>query len=194
MSRLPLMGRKRMSIFKKSPGGVPAIILLLVALGTLAACGGGEPDVVVSGGRSLEIRVTPPEIKDRVAFIDDQGQHRVIEPNATNRQLVVINVTVANRSSTVIPLLIDDKAAQIGDREAQRIFALDAYEEAQVTSTADPEEGRYAPLLRGEVELPRDFQVSGWMVFDVPKGLRLGSFWWKEVDNVVLDYIEYRRR
>ena len=29
------------------------------------------------------------------------------------------------------------------------------------------------------------------MVFEVPKGLKLGSFWWKEVDSVVIDYSDY---
>jgi hypothetical protein len=37
-------------------------------------------------------------------------------------------------------------------------------------------------------------QVQGWMVFDVPKGLTLGSLFWDEVDEVTVDYIEYFRR
>ena len=32
------------------------------------------------------------------------------------------------------------------------------------------------------------------MVFDVPKGLILGSLWWEEVDTIIADFIEYRRR
>ena len=32
------------------------------------------------------------------------------------------------------------------------------------------------------------------MIFDVPLNLTLGSFWWHEIDEVVGDYVEYRRR
>ena len=27
-----------------------------------------------------------------------------------------------------------------------------------------------------------------WMVFDVPKGLTLGTFWWQEVDDIMTDF------
>ena len=59
-------------------------------------------------------------------------------------------------------------------------------------SVTDDELG--APFFLVQVQLDRQFQVSGWMLFDVPKGLTLGTFWWDEVDEVVLDYVEYRRR
>jgi hypothetical protein len=31
------------------------------------------------------------------------------------------------------------------------------------------------------------------MIFDVPKGLTLGSMFWDEVDEVVVDFIDYFR-
>ena len=51
----------------------------------------------------------------------------------------------------------------------------------------------YSPFIWGEIELGRNTQVEGWLVFDVPKGLILGSLWWEEIDSMVVDYIDYYR-
>ncbi len=49
-------------------------------------------------------------------------------------------------------------------------------------------------MLWGQVELARNTQVTGWVIYDVPKGLTLGSVWWNEVDVLVADYINYFNR
>lgn len=179
-------------------GKTPAIhfailALLLIFIPALAGCG-GEPERLSGRGRSLEVHTTQPLIVDKLAFTDNAGQHLVIRPRASNRQLVLLNIAVINRTSLVTPLLIDTEAAQLGDRRGERIDALNPFEAAKVVETADPEENMYAPFLWGDVQLDRDFQVDGWMVFDVPKGLILGSLWWDEVDSIIVDFVEYRRR
>jgi len=169
------------------------LALLLIVIPALAGCG-GEPERLSGRGRSLEVHTTQPLIVDKLAFTDNAGQHLVIRPRASNRQLVLLNIAVINRTSLVTPLLIDTEAAQLGDRRGERIDALNPFEAAKVVEAADPEENMYAPFLWGDVQLDRDFQVDGWMVFDVPKGLILGSLWWDEVDSIIVDFVEYRRR
>ena len=169
------------------------LALMLIVVPTIAGCG-GEPERLSGRGRSLEVHTTQPLIVDKLAFTDNAGQHLVIRPRASNRQLVLLNIAVINRTSLVTPLLIDTEAAQLGDRRGERIDALNPFEAAKVVEAADPEENMYAPFLWGDVQLDRDFQVDGWMVFDVPKGLILGSLWWDEVDSIIVDFVEYRRR
>ena len=160
----------------------------------LMACGSDEPEKISARGRSLEVHTTHPLVVDKVAFKDNSGQHRVIRPKASNRQLVLLDVTLVNRTSLITPLLIDEEAAQIGDRRGERIDAIDPFEASRVVDSADPDEDLYTPFLWGQIELDKEFQVQGWMVFDVPKGLILGSLWWEEVDTIITDFIEYRRR
>lgn len=170
------------------------LIGLISTIGSVYSCGGNDSNLLISGGRSLEVRVTSPEIVDTVEFIDGTGARRFIRPKSTNMQLVVINVIVVNRSSTIIPVLVDNQAAQIGDRRGDRIYALDAYAESKLVDPAEPKnpnQDKYTPILHGEIELSKDYMASGWMFFEVPKGLKLGSFWWKEVDSVVIDYSDY---
>ena len=120
----------------------------------------------------------------------------MIQPNATNRQLAVVDVTVVNRTSTIVPMLVDTSAAQLGDRRGgmdRRIEALNPYQASTVVDTPGPNEDKFKGFLWGAVELGKDLQVSGWMVFDVPKGLRLATFWWKEGEDIIYDFVEYRR-
>lgn len=177
-------------------GRLSALTLLALMLASLAAtsCGSDDPERVSARGRSLEVHTSHPVIVEKVAFMDNSGQHRVIRPRASNRQLVLLDVTIVNRTSLITPLLIDEEAAQIGDRRGERIDAIDPFEASRIVDVADPEEDLYSPFLWGEIELDREFQVQGWMVFDVPKGLILGSLWWEEVDTIITDFIEYRRR
>ena len=171
-----------------------SLLLLLVSSLALLSCGSDEPEKVSSRGRSLEVHTTHPLIVEKVAYKDAAGQHRVIRPKASNRQLVLLDITLVNRTSLITPLLIDGEAAQIGDRRGERIDAIDPFEASRVVDNADPDEDLYTPFLWGQIELDKEFQVQGWMVFDVPKGLILGSLWWEEVDAIITDFVDYRRR
>ena len=173
----------------------PFILLALLAASlALFACGSDDPEKVRSRGRSLEVHTSYPLIVEKVAFMDSQGQHRVIRPRASNRQLVLLDITLVNRTSLITPLLIDEEAAQIGDRRGERIDAIDPFESSRVVDAADPDEDLYSPFLWGQIELDKEFQVEGYMIFDVPKGLILGSLWWEEVDAIITDFVDYRRR
>lgn len=174
---------------------VKGVSILVIALfATLAAACGGEPEMRFVRGRSIEVHVSNPVVKTKMSFTDDSGKHRVIRPVSSNRQLALVEVTIVNRTSTVMPLLIDQDAAQLGDRRGERIEALDPFQSSSFVESPDESEDEFAPLLWGEVQLDREFQVKGWMIFDVPKGLRLGSVWWNEIDEVVLDYVNYFKR
>lgn len=166
---------------------------LLAAALALAACSGGDSGKIGVRGRSIEIHAERPVITEKVAYAAG-GEHRVIRPSATNRQLAAVHVTVVNRTSTVMPMLVDPEAARLGDRRGERIPALDPFERYGTADFAAEDENKFAPLLWGDIELDRNFQVSGWMLFDVPKGLTLGTLWWDEIDEVIGDYVEYTRR
>ena len=94
----------------------------------------------------------------------------------------------------MVSLLLNESAVELGDRRSDRLEAIDPFN-AEVLGT-DHEDHRDAvvlddPPLWGEVELKKGFQIEGWFVFDVPKGLKLGTLWWNQADTVSLDFIEY---
>ena len=177
-----------------------------MALMVLAILGcSSDPDVVGVRGRSIEIHTKRPVVAEKLSYQAPENEYYVFRPAASNRQMAAVCVTVVNRTSTVMPLEINPEAARLGNRRGERIPASDPFERSTIVDstdeasilrdTGDEEDlSRCTQLLWGQVQLDRQFQVSGWMLFDVPKGLTLGTFWWDEVDEVVLDYIEYRRR
>lgn len=172
-------------------GGSVVVPFAVLAVLVVAMACGGDPSIPSVGGRVIEVHATIPVIAERVAFSDQEGRHRVIRSRASNRQLAVVEVTVVNRTSVVTPLLVDPDAVQLGDRRGERINALDLLASAAVVDSTSPDENKYAPLLWGQVLLERNFQATGWVVFDVPKGLTLGSLWWNEVEDIVVDYVDY---
>ena len=174
---------------KASKASVLTLALVLMAM-MVVACN-SAPDVHLARGRSIEIQVSRPVVKTKMSFLDDEGKYRVVRPRASNRQLAMVEIAVVNRTSTVMPLLIDEEAAELGDRRGERIEALDPFVNSRVVEVADPKEDEFAPLLWGEVQLDRDFQVKGWMIFDVPKGLTLGSVFWNEIEEIIADYVDY---
>ena len=183
---------------------MPGLVLLGIIAATLVGCS-SDPDVVGVRGRSIEIHAKRPVVGEKLTYQSPINEYYVFRPKASNRQMVAVCVTVVNRTSTVMPLEINPEAARLGNRRGERIPAMDPFERSSIvdsaggdpvlTDTGDEEDlSRCTQLLWGQVQLDRQFQVSGWMLFDVPKGLTLGTLWWDEVDEVVLDYIEYRRR
>ena len=169
------------------------LALSLVFAVLFSACS-SDPDIIAVRGRSIEIHAERPVVLEKVSYSTGTGEHRVLRPRASNRQLAAVLVTVVNRTSTVMPLLVDPEAARLGDRRGERIGALDPFDRYGTVDVPDDDEDRYSPLLWGDIQLDRNFQVQGWLIFDVPKGLTLGTLWWDEVDEVVADFIEYRRR
>ena len=171
-----------------------AIIPLVIAVAAIVACG-DDSGVAVAQGRTLLFGAEEPVVVDKVVFVQED-RNLVIRPKATNRQLAVVTLTVQNLTTTIVPMLIDPSAAQLGDRRSDRIDALDPYGAADIGDSADAKKEHGSLVLTdaplwGDVELTKGFQVTGWMVFDVPKGLILGTLWWSQADTVSIDFIEY---
>ena len=167
-------------------------ILAAGAIGLVIACG-GEADTFSARGRNLEIHAVTPTLADRVTLTDTGGRFRVLRPTASNKRLAVVNVTVVNRTTTVIPLLVDAEAARLGDRRSDRVNAVDPFQGGVLIDAPSPEETVYSPMLWGQIQLEKNTQVTGWMLFEVAKGATLGTIWWDDVDPIVVDFVDYRR-
>ena len=191
------------STITQPPGGGPvdwrarartALMSILAAgvIGVVIACG-GDQNTASARGRNLELHASTPTLTDGVTLTDTGGKFRVLRPTASNKRLAVVSVTIVNRTTLVVPLLVDTEAALLGDRRGQRFGAVDPFVGGVVIDSIDPDETVLTPMLWGQVELENSTQVTGWMLFEVPKGMTLGTIWWEEVDPIVADFIDYRR-
>ena len=141
-----------------------AIVLSLLA----AACGGGD-DRSIAKGRQLHFLAEPPKVAEKVIFTDGNDNRWVIRPKASNRQIAVVQLTIANFSTTVASLLLNESAALLGDRRSDRIEPINPFESASPTD--GDERGALVldgQFLWGKVELEKDRQIEGAFIFDVP--------------------------
>ena len=178
-------------------------VLSLIFVGCITVCSlftfacNSEPENRSVAGRNIEIHTGFPVIVDSAFYMGKDGKARVITPSASIRQFVVMKPTVVNMTSTVIPLLVDTEAAKIGDRRSRRFPAVDPIAKARVISTVleeSPTVKDISPILWGDVELARQTQVEGYMVFDVPKGVILGTLFWDEIEYIPIDFIDYWKK
>ena len=197
---IPHLGLSLLEIVKNRYVSMLLVVMALAIVGCSS-----DSDAIGVRGRSIEIHAKRPVVAEKITYEASGDQFYIFRPRASNRQMAAVCVTVVNRTSTVMPLEVNPEAARLGDRRGERIQAFDPFdrpnivdtagEDSTLTDTGDEEDlSRCRQLLWGQIQLDRNFQVSGWMLFDVPKGLTLGTLWWDEVDEVVLDYVQYQRR
>ena len=165
------------------------LLILTLTILTLISCKQGIT-LVGKSGRSLEILVDKPLKLENLDYVHLNGQYNRLFPKASNRILALVEVTVINRTSTVVPIKIDEDASLLGDSRGETIEPLNPFKNEQLIILNEPIKDIYSPLLWGDIELARNTQVSGWMIFDVPRGLRLNSFTWDEVDYIITGLIE----
>jgi len=165
------------------------LLILTLTILTLISCK-QEITLVGKSGRSLEILVDKPLKLENLDYVHLNGQYNRLFPKASNRILALVEVTVINRTSTVVPIKIDENASLLGDSRGETIEPLNPFKNEQLIILNEPIKDIYSPLLWGDIELARNTQVSGWMIFDVPRGLRLNSFTWDEVDYIITGLIE----
>tara|TARA_B100000945_G_scaffold321295_1_gene335075 strand:- start:4002 stop:4583 length:582 start_codon:yes stop_codon:yes gene_type:complete len=187
-------------------------ISILISIVFLMACNSIENINPLSGenreypfasaGRNIEVHAKEPQVVDVAYFVDSipgpNGQlvSRKFElaPSASNKKLVLLDLMIVNRSSTVIPMLFDENAVRIGDRRGKRIEASNPYQISRELDLSTENNGtEVTQLVWGDIELPRQTQIGGTMVFEVPKGLLLGTLFWDEIEFIPIDYIDYNK-
>jgi len=183
----------RLETFLKSKIELGFLLVSLIALLCVFACGANDHKDKGVAGRNLEVHAEAPVVVDKAFFVD-AGETRVIIPSASNRQIVVVKTTIVNRTSTVIPLLVDADAVKLGDRRGKRYEAINPFEKSKKIDgklTEGIKVKEIAPIFWDKTELPRDFQVGGYLVFDVPKGLIIGTLFWDEIEYIPVDFVDY---
>ena len=71
------------------------LITLLVILLIQVSCGEDANRAAFgSVGRTMEIHSEKPQVVDKAFFVNEEGETKILVPGASNRQLVVVEVTV----------------------------------------------------------------------------------------------------
>ena len=199
------------SHFSIAPGsdcrlGSAGLFLVLTALlivTVLLACSGPAPGSgTVAAGDTLTIRMEELDRTNEVRYPGiDEAHYRVMPTNPDN-ELVMVRLTIWNSKAKNALLTLDSKAAQLrGTEAAEEYTPINVDDLKEEVGKADANESKYARpqpgfpsapptvlFLLGSVDLPQHNQLSGWMVFEVPKGIELQELRWAAGDTVYLRF------
>ena len=167
------------------------LAVVLVSLMTVFKPTGGDPLYVA--GRTLWIRAERPEAQQYILYegADTLGNLSTwaMEPgNIEDNNLVYITVTLINQTSGTVSLVIDENAATLldGDRTNYKpINTIAAAFKAEKNAQYDVEE--FIPMW-GSLELNKGEEVTGMMVFELPKGSSFTELRWNASDSAIIRY------
>jgi len=175
-------------------------LLLLLLPAVLVACSDSGPLPIgrPAKGDSLIVTIELVERVQEIRFLGNDAVHYLVKPSVGGNELVAARIQVHNGEATRILLNIDEDAAELrGFEREERYAPLDLYDldaltgtNVQVVEGTHPSEDVFVPFLAGPISvggvdgLPEGHSVTGWMVFEVPKGVKLREMRWGAGDVV----------
>lgn len=175
-------------------GVILAVVLASIMLG-LVACGpGAEKLGEWYGGDALIARVTALQRKADILVLARDSQPDALKflrvTPAEGNELVVAYVEVINQKTPRIVLTLDTKAAELDTRRAtaEEYYLVDVFARGEPTEEFAEGETYYAPILWDKVDLLKEHQLVGWMVFEVPKGERFRQMVWRASDTIFIEF------
>ena len=109
----------------------------------------------------------------------------VIRPSSEENQLMAIRTRVGNHAATRVQLDIEALPPELR-MDTGRFKSLNTFEAGVPTEGFHAEKNVYVPFLRGTQALEKDFQLDGWLIFDVPRGSDVESFKWEAGGDIII--------
>ena len=160
-----------------------ALFMALAAMLT-AACGEDQLTNVTLAGRGLTMNVADLQVVDGLIYQDlDLGYYNV-GPAQPGHHFVVAHVTIWNNRSGLLSLNIDAESGTLEGMEREKGLPVDPYERRVKLEAPPAALSPYLPFLWGPSDLPQDFNITGWMVFEVPDGAEIVQLRWEQVDSL----------
>ena len=161
-----------------------ALLMALAAMLT-AACGGEDPFTNVTlAGRGLTMNVADLQVVDGLIYQDLDLGYYSVGPAQPGHHFVVARVTIWNNRSGLLSLNIDAESGTLEGMEREKGLPVDPYERRVRLDAPPAALSPYLPFLWGPSDLPQDFNIAGWMVFEVPDGAEIVQLRWEQVDSL----------
>ena len=161
-------------------------IALLAALFAVfaAACGDEQFTSVTLAGRGLTMNVANLQEIDGLIYQDTDQQYYSVGPAMEGHSLVAAQVTIWNNRSGRLSLFVDEEAALLGGTNREEARALNPYERRVPLDAPPAALSPHLPFLWGPSDLPQGFNITGWMVFELPDGVEIVRLEWEQVDTL----------
>ena len=109
-----------------------------------------------------------------------------IRPTEGN-ELVMLRLLVLNREADKLFMTVDNQSVELRGFDDDKYLPID-YSARGAKLEGEPDlEIRFGPFIWGQLELPKDYQVDGWLIFEVAKGTKLRQMKWVTSGPVYID-------
>ena len=167
------------------------LAVVLISLMTVFKPESGDPLYVA--GRTLWIRAERPQAQQYILYAgaDSLGNLSTwaMEPdNIDENNLVYVKVTLINQTSGTVSLVIDEDAVTLLDGSRANYKPLNTITAAfKAEDNAQYDVEGFIPMW-GSLELNKGEEVTGMMVFELPKGSSYAELRWNASDSAIIRY------
>ena len=167
------------------------LAVILISMMTVFKSEGGDPLYVA--GRTLWIRAEEPKQQQFITYqgLDGAGTlyNWAMKPvDEVNNELVYVEVTLINQTSGTVNLVVDEGAATLLDGNKTDYAPVDTIETAYSAESAPKYNVPGFIPLWGTVKLDSGQQVTGMMVFELPRGSTFSELRWRALDSASIRY------
>ncbi|MBI4339021.1 MAG: hypothetical protein HY680_03610 [Chloroflexi bacterium] len=173
-----------------------ALALLLLAVG---GCGSAGAATEWTFGDSLVIRVKETRSVNEARY-SMGDKHYLIRPSDEDHALLATHLEVFNRQANLVYLTIHKGSLSLRDDKSTEYRPVDPFQDATEVDAAGPGENTLVPFVWADgsavaptIAMPskcgqnnENCQLVGWVLFDVPKNIKLSHLVWEAADTVYL--------
>jgi hypothetical protein len=170
-----------------------SVILAVVTISMMTVLKSEDGDPLYKAGRTLWIRAEEPKQQQLITYQGSDVSGTVynweMKPeDPKNNELVYVKVTLINETSGTVNLVVDESSSILLDSKRTAYKPIDTISRAYTTEAAP----RYAvpgfvPMW-GTVKLNAKEQVTGMMVYELPKDSSFSELRWSASDSVSIRY------
>jgi hypothetical protein len=198
------MYRSIINATKRQVHGILIAGVMVTLLLVSSACSETSPTKGTwFAGDTLQINLVELKRTIELRYPGTNGRHYLVSPSKPDLELVMVRLDIRNARASKSIFTIDTEAATLMgadiyndvyvpiDVDSRRIEVSEAHaseNEFARVSTSCPATVPCVLFLRGPVELLQNFQLMGWMVFEVPKDAELREFKWQAGDTIYMRF------
>ena len=167
------------------------LAIFVISLMTVLKPEGGDPLYVA--GRVLWIRSERPVAEQNIVYTgaSTSGKTHIWEMNpvdAENNVLVYVKVRLINQGSGTVSLVIDEEAAVLLDGNRASYDPINAITMSHTAETGtEVNSADFIPMW-GSIELNIGEEVSGMLIFELPRGSSFSELRWNASDSATIRY------
>lgn len=156
------------------------------------ACAGGEglPVGKAFRGDTFIVVLEDTQRAAEIRYLGTDSLHYLVVPSSTDKELVAVRLQVYNERATKVLVDVLPETAELrGFAHDEKYNLIDPTpgneDNVQVVPGSHPNEDKFVPFITGSAELLQGYSLTGWVLFEVPKGLKLKEIRWESGGDVV---------